>query len=228
MSAGAARRTVTAPQPAFIPGPAGPLEALVETPEDPVPVVALVCHPHPRHGGTMTNKVVHTLARAFYRLGATAVRFNFRGVGESAGSYDKGVGEREDAVAAVEWALSQRPGSRLVVAGFSFGAAVAAAITERVDAAALVTVALPYERLPADFQPPDAPWLIVHGAEDEIVALSEVERWQASHAADARFTVLEGASHFFHGKLTELADEVTAFARAEGPFNADSARGQAG
>ena len=218
MSTDPARRPVGAGQPAVIPGPVGPLEALVETPQDSAPVIALVCHPHPQHGGAMTNKVVHTLARAFYRLGATALRFNFRGVGASAGSYDRGIGEREDALAAVEWALSERPGSRVVVSGFSFGAAVAASIADRVDAAALVTVALPFKRLPADFAPPRCPWLIVHGEEDEIVSLADVERWHAAEAPGARFVVLEDATHFFHGKLPELGEEVSAFVQAKAPF----------
>lgn len=166
----------------------------------------------------MTNKVAHTLARAFYRLGAASVRFNFRGVGESDGAYDDGVGEREDALAAIRWACAERPGSRLAVCGFSFGAAVAAAVAERANAAALVTVALPVERLPQDFTPPSCPWLIVHGAQDEIVPLDEVQAWRERRAAHARLEIVDAATHFFHGKLTVLSDRVEAFARADAGF----------
>ena len=212
MSATPAKRAVAAERVA-IPGPAGALEALVEEARAPAPVVAVVCHPHPLHGGTMTNKVVHTVGRALNRLGAMTIRFNFRGVGESAGTYAHGIGEREDAVAVVEWARSVRPDARLVLAGFSFGAAVAVSVAARLDAAALVSVALPVERLPADLVLPTCPWLVVHGSEDEIVALDDVRRWLERQAADARFAVIEGATHFFHGKLTVLADAVAAFAR---------------
>lgn len=202
-------------EPVEIEGPAGTLEALVETPPTPAPVVAVVCHPHPLHGGTMTNKVVHTVARTLSRLGATTIRFNFRGVGKSAGTYADGIGERDDAIAVAEWARATRPGARLVLAGFSFGAAVSISIAVRVDAAALVSVAPPVERIPADLVLPACPWLIVHGSEDEIIPLADVQRWHARHAADARLAVIERATHFFHGKLTALADEVATFARTD-------------
>lgn len=195
----------------MIPGPAGQLEALVEAQVRAPQAAAVICHPHPLHGGTMSNKVVHTLARSFHRIGAAAVRFNFRGVGASAGVHADGIGEREDAAAVTRWALGAYPGAKLYLAGFSFGAAVAATIAVRFDAAVLVTVALPVARLPTDFAPTRRPWLIVHGAEDELVALDDVERWRLLSAPAAELAVLNGATHFFHGRLTELANRVETF-----------------
>jgi alpha/beta superfamily hydrolase len=191
-------------------GPAGRIEALVEEPSPSRRAVAVVCHPHPLHGGTMTNKVAHTLARAFQRAGATAVRFNFRGVGASAGTHDGGVGEREDAIAVVEWALAAHPGLPLYLGGFSFGAGIAASIANRVDAAVLVTVALPVERL-GGLDHPRCPWLIVHGSDDELVSVDDVRGWREQWAPDAELSVLDGATHFFHGKLTELGQGIEAF-----------------
>ncbi|HEX7079951.1 MAG TPA: alpha/beta family hydrolase [Gammaproteobacteria bacterium] len=192
-------------------GPAGTLEALVETPREPIGAVAVVCHPHPLHGGTMQNKVVYTLARTFTRLGIEAVRFNFRGVGESAGRYAEGVGERDDAIAAAEWALRRAPGAPLHLAGFSFGAAVAAQISTQLRPASLVTVGLPVARLSGEFTPPDCPWLIAHGERDELIPLSEVLAWRDARAPESRLAVVPGATHFFHGKLNPLAQAVEAF-----------------
>lgn len=207
-----------------IPGPAGSIEALAEA-ESPAPrAVAVVCHPHPLHGGAMTNKVAYTLARAFQRAGAVAVRFNFRGVGESSGTHDGGKGEREDAAAVVQWARSSYPGLPLYLGGFSFGAGIAASVAAALDAAVLVTVALPVARLADGIRPPGCPWLIVHGSEDELVALDELKAWVERHAADARLVVLEGATHFFHGRLRELSEHVESFVEeAGGPGTAGRA-----
>ena len=117
-----------------IAGPVGNLEAILETPVDASgamvesavrPRIAVICHPHPLYGGTMTNKVVHMLAKACNELGVRALRFNYRGVGASAGKYDEGNGETDDAVAVVDWALSRWPGAELWLGGFSFGGGVA-------------------------------------------------------------------------------------------------------
>ena len=109
-----------------ITGPAGSLEALLEIPAGADGSrVAVICHPHPVYGGTLTNKVVHMLAKAFNERGVPALRFNFRGVGASAGRYDEGEGETQDALAAIDWALQRWPGAGLWAAGFSFGGAIA-------------------------------------------------------------------------------------------------------
>jgi uncharacterized protein len=196
-----------------IEGPAGALDGLLETPEDARPIIAVVCHPHPLHGGTMSNKVVHTLARCFYRAGAAALRFNFRGVGESAGRHDGGTGEIEDALAAARWALAARPGSAVFLAGFSFGARVALLAAPRVEPIGLITVAPPVARIPHDFARPACPWLVVHGEHDELVPLGDVRAWIERSRAPASLRVVQGATHFFHGALGALADEADAFFR---------------
>lgn len=190
-------------------GPAGVLEAAIDLSAAPAVATAVVCHPHPLERGTMSNKVVTTLARAFTRLGADAVRFNFRGVGSSAGSYADGSGERDDALAVVAWCRARWPSRRVYLAGFSFGAAVAAAIAARAAPAGLVTVAPPIERLPADFVAPVCPWLLVHGDADDVVPAGPVLAWCAKLAAPPRVALLPGVGHFFHGRLAELADAVT-------------------
>src|SRR5678816_1332155 len=163
MSGNALRAPV--PQAVLIDGPAGRLEARVE---DPSPgsgprVLGVVCHPHPLYGGTMQNKVVHTLARAMQEVGAATVRFNFRGVGASTGTHDEGRGEIDDAAAVAQWARRRWRCERLWLAGFSFGAAVALQAAPRLAPERLVTVAPPVARLGLDGMPPRpaADWLIV-------------------------------------------------------------------
>lgn len=194
-----------------LPGPAGVLEgALDQTADNPV-AVAVICHPHPLQQGTMGNKVVTTLARAFARHGAVSVRFNFRGVGASAGSYGEGVGERDDARAVIAWSRERWPGLPLYLGGFSFGAAVALAVAAAAAPRGVVAVAPPIERLPADFVPPACPWLVIHGRDDEVVPAEPVIRWAEGLAAPPRLVLPEEAGHFFHGRLsllTEAVDEV--------------------
>jgi alpha/beta superfamily hydrolase len=206
------------PQPAVIDGPAGALEARVEDPSvAPAPRAAgVVCHPHPLYGGTMQNKVVHTVARAMQELGVPTVRFNFRGVGSSAGSYDGGVGELEDALAVCEWARRRWPGAPLWLAGFSFGAAVALEAASRVAPRALVTVAPPVGRIiVTPVARPDCPWLVVQGEQDELVDAATVRRWAASFESPPRLAMLAGAEHFFHGRLGELRAAVLEFLGSE-------------
>src|SRR5690606_3463383 len=120
-------------------------------------------------------------------------------------------GEREDAVAVVGWARAAYPGRALYLGGFSFGAGVAATVADRADAAVLATVALPVARLAGGFDAPPCPWLIVHGSEDELVPVDDVRVFRDERAPDAQLIVLDGATHFFHGKLTELGQRVQAF-----------------
>jgi alpha/beta superfamily hydrolase len=194
-----------------IAGPAGALEALLETPTGTAAAVALVCHPHPLHGGTMMNKVVHTLARSFVGLGAAALRFNFRGVGASQGVHDNGVGEVDDALAAAAWLQHRYPDRALYLGGFSFGAATAVAAAAKLEPAGVVTVALPYERLAPEAALPAAPWLLIHGSEDEIVPFAGLEGWLAARTIGPRLDCIAGADHFFHGRLGDLASSVEAF-----------------
>lgn len=202
------------PQAVTIDGPAGPLEGRIE---DPAPgvrpaVIGVVCHPHPLHGGTMQNKVVHTLGRAMQELGAPTLRFNFRGVGQSAGSYDTGRGELDDALAACAWARRRWHCDELWLAGFSFGAAIALQAAVKVMPAKLVTVAPPVGRLiVTPVQRPSCPWLVVQGDRDELVDFATVQSWVAAFGDPPRLAVLEGAEHFFHGRLVELRARVSEF-----------------
>jgi uncharacterized protein len=204
------RRVVTS-QRVAVPGPAGALEAAIDSVGAAPSAIAVLCHPHPLERGTMQNKVVTTLARAFAHLGAHAVRFNFRGVGESEGRYADGVGERADALAVAAWGRARWPGLELYLGGFSFGAGVALTSAAEARPQGLVTVAPPIEKLPPVFVPPRCPWLLVHGTADEVVPVAPTEAWVATLAEPPRLLLLDGVGHFFHGRLRELEDAVTEF-----------------
>ena len=201
-----------------LPGPAGPLQALIEIPviegqgPQPVSAFAVVCHPHPLYGGTLDNKVVYTVARALEQLGAPAIRFNFRGVGASAGSYDAGRGETADALAVVAYGRQRWPNAALWLAGFSFGGAVAVRAAGEAGPQRLIAVAPGITTITVtDAAPPACPWLIVHGDADEVVPLEAVRAWADTLSPAPQMRVLPGASHFFHGRLNELRDVVLAF-----------------
>ncbi|MEK8049648.1 alpha/beta fold hydrolase [Ideonella sp. DXS22W] len=192
-----------------IAGPAGALACAIDEPPAEARVdgaprgVAVICHPHPLHGGTMDNKVVQTIARAVLQLGFRAVRFNFRGVGESSGTYDDGRGETDDALAVV--AAHRQAGVPLWLAGFSFGSFCAAQAAARLaeagtpaDRLALVGPATSRFALPA--VPADT--VVVHGEADEVVPLQATFDWARPQALPV--TVLPGVGHFFHGQLTLL------------------------
>jgi alpha/beta superfamily hydrolase len=196
---------------ATVPGPAGTLEAAIDSVDGAVSAIAVICHPHPLERGTMNNKVVTTLARAFAHLGTHVVRFNFRGVGASQGSYADGVGERADALAVVEWSRARWPGLRLYLAGFSFGAGVAITCAGEVRPHGLATVAPRVASLPSQLVPPSCPWLLVHGTADEVVPVAPTEAWVATLAAPPKLLLLDGVGHFFHGQLRVLEDAVAAF-----------------
>ena len=188
-------------------GPAGVLEALLEIPENAgVEHVAVICHPHPLHQGSMLNKVVHTVSRAMLDLGAPALRFNFRGVGASEGQYGEGVGETEDALAACAWLRARYPGAQLFLAGFSFGAMVACNAAVAAQPACLVAIAPPpaaLRKLLAG-RHPHVPWLIVQGDADGVVPVGEVSDWVAELQPRPDLVILPGVDHFFHGHLTLL------------------------
>jgi alpha/beta superfamily hydrolase len=158
----------------------------------------------------MRNKVVHMLARSLQMHGISTVRFNYRGVGSSAGIYDDGLGETEDAVAVARWSRDRWPLARLVAAGFSFGAAVALRTAIRIEATRLVTVAPPVDRLliDPDVPVPDCPWLVIHGSSDELIPLAAVEQWVGTRVPSPTLVIIDAADHFFHGKLIELRDAV--------------------
>jgi len=196
-----------------IPGPAGVLEALLESPDRPeFERVAVICHPHPLHQGSMLNKVVHTVSRAMLDLGVPALRFNFRGVGASDGQYAEGLGETDDTVAVCGWMRARYKGAGLLLAGFSFGAMVAcrAALTAR--PAHLITIAPPVARARKllEGQRPDVPWLIVQGEADGVVPSQEVAAWAEELGPGPELVVLPGVDHFFHGNLTLLRQTLVA------------------
>jgi uncharacterized protein len=194
-------------------GPAGDLEARVDLCAQPVlpTAFAVVCHPHPLFGGTLTNKVVHTLARTFNDVGMPSLRFNFRGVGNSAGTYDEGRGEVQDVLAAVRYGRERWPQARLWLAGFSFGAAVAVAASSAANPAGLVAVAPAVDRLQLAPVVPACPWLVLLGDADEVVSPQRMLEWAQGLRPAPVTQVLAGAGHFFHGRLPELRERVTAF-----------------
>ena len=197
----------------FIDGPVGRLESILDEPRDgPARGCAVVCHPHPQHGGTMHNKVAHTLARAFVRLGFRTLRFNFRGTEASEGTYDEGVGELDDALAAAGWLRAGGCDGPLWIAGFSFGAAIAvrAAAPARVDGVVAVAPAI-YRFARGVISLPEGPFLVVQGDEDELVDVEETIEWVNGLEPGPELLVMEGAEHFFHGRLVELRDAVMAF-----------------
>ena len=197
-------------------GPAGALQSIVE---DLGPAAttacAVVCHPHPLYGGTMDNKVVVTAARALQEAGVSTIRFNFRGVGTSAGTYDEGRGESEDAAAVADYAMRRWPRVPLISVGFSFGSYVALKLALARRAARLITIAPAVTRFGfADLARPDCPWLVVQGDADEVIDPRAVIDWAQSLQPAAHLVVLPGVGHFFHGKLGELKDILSAEIRS--------------
>jgi alpha/beta superfamily hydrolase len=187
-----------------IDGPAGAIECAIDVPAGEVRGVAVVCHPHPLHGGTMDNKVAQTLARAFVALGYRAVRFNFRGVGASAGAWDEGNGEVDDALAVV--AAFRDAALPLALAGFSFGGYVAshaaerlAGGVERIVLVAPAVVMFPVARVPQDS-------IVIHGETDDVVPLAAVLDW--ARPVPQPVAVVPGSGHFFHGQLALLKQLV--------------------
>ena len=198
-----------APERLLIEGQSGALEAIVEESAAAGSSYAIVCHPHPLFGGTMDNKVVTTVARALHETGIPTVRFNFRGVGASAGEYDQGVGETADADAVASWGARRWPGRGLVIAGFSFGAYVALRLAQRRVPRHLITIAPALELFGSfGMAAPPAPWLVVQGDADDVVDPKAVIDWVNGLDPKPRLVVLPGVGHLFHGALRELRDAV--------------------
>lgn len=198
-------------------GPAGMIETLLSAPKAALRGGCIVCHPHPLYGGAMSNKVVYTLASTAVKAGLLTLRFNFRGVGQSSGPHDEGLGETDDAVWLAQRLRALLPGDApLVMAGFSFGAFVALKAAPRVDAAALMSVAPPFSATRAiyadgDGAPPHpgCPWSVIHSRDDDTVAYEDTARVLAAYDPAPLLTTVDGAGHFFHGRLQEVN---TAFA----------------
>jgi alpha/beta superfamily hydrolase len=189
-----------------IEGPAGPLEVVINTPAAPAGI-ALVAHPHPLQGGTLDNKVVQTLAKTFFALDYVAVRFNFRGVGASSGTFDDGNGETDDAAAALAHAQGRFADALpVVLAGFSFGTFVQTRVAHRVSAERLVLVAPAARRFVDEHVPADT--IVIHGEEDDVVPLADVFAW--ARPQELPIVVFPGCGHFFHGRLVQLQRVIMA------------------
>ncbi|MFJ4371886.1 alpha/beta hydrolase [Pseudomonas japonica] len=199
--------------PAFIDGPVGQLEALYQEVPDAHGVV-LICHPNPVQGGTMLNKVVSTLQRTARDAGLITLRFNYRGVGASAGSHDMETGEVDDAQAAAAWLRDKHPELPLTLLGFSFGGFVAAALGGRLESQGvtlkhLFMVAPAVRRLNAtEVAPRNAPLTIIQPDADEVIEPHTVYDWSAALPRPHELLKVAECGHFFHGKLTDLKDLV--------------------
>jgi alpha/beta superfamily hydrolase len=203
-----------------LPGPAGVLEAATAMPEAACARagVAIVCHPHSLHGGSMHNKVVTMIARALRELGLATIVFNFRGVGASAGQYDDGRGETEDLLSVAAWAQRVQPEAALWLAGFSFGSYIAARAAAQLPVRQMISVAPPVSRW--DFTAltsPLCPWLVVQGEADEVVDPEAVYAWAAAQPEPPTLTRMPETGHFFHRRLMDLRGAIKNGVRANLP-----------
>lgn len=183
-----------------IDGPDGKIEVVINDPGSARRGIALVAHPHPLHGGSMDNKVVQTVADTLFELGYVAVRPNFRGVGQSEGSYDHGKGEVEDMLATANFVLPKYPDLPLVLAGFSFGAYVQCQVCRALSPQRVVLIG-PAVNL-FEFGTAPGGVVIIHGEKDELVPLEAVQAWSAP--LGVQVAIVTGADHFFHRKLSDL------------------------
>ena len=199
-------------------GPEGRLEGRYQHSRAPNAPIALVLHPHPRHGGTMNNKVVYTLYQSFARQGFSVLRFNFRGVGRSQGTFDRGEGELSDAASALDWLQGFNPNAGMCwIAGFSFGAWIGMQLLmRRPEISSFISVAPPANMFDFSFLAPcPSSGLIVQGDRDEIVpppsVAKLVEKLQAQRDLKIDYRIVPGASHFFYEHLDELAKQVDGY-----------------
>jgi uncharacterized protein len=200
----------------FLEGPVGRLEAILWTPSSPSarsPLAAVVCHPHPLFGGTMHNKVIYQTAKALDALDIPVLRFNFRGAGLSAGVHDRGLGERDDVRAALDFLASEFPGVPLLLAGFSFGAGVGMrAGCEDPRVSHLIGLGIPVNSTDFSFlRQCNKPKLFVHGSNDEHGAIEKVKALIPTLPGGNRLVVVEGVDHFFAGKLDQLGRAINAW-----------------
>lgn len=193
-----------------IPGPTGSLEARLDLPSGPARAVAVCGHPHPLHGGTMHTKALYQTAKALTRVGVAALRFNFRGVGMSTGTFDAGPGEQDDFRAAMRFAEGRFPGLPIWAAGMSFGswiAASVAAVDPRITA--VVLVAPPVDRYDySALATAGKPVFIVHGEDDELIPVKDVRKFYASLSEPKELATIEHANHLFEGKTALVGDAV--------------------
>ena len=203
----------------FLDGPAGRLEAILWTPVAavPPPIAVVVCHPHPLFGGTMHNKVVYQTAKSLDALGIPVLRFNFRGAGLSAGEHDRGHGEQGDVRAALEFLSAEFPGVPLLLAGFSFGSVVGLRVAcEDARVSHLIGLGFPVNSSDFSFLSHcNKPKLFVHGSNDEFGAVEKVKKLVPTWPGENRLVVVQGADHFFAGKLDQLDQAITTWLNDE-------------
>lgn len=199
----------------LLPGAAGDIEVILSAPRGTARGGAVICHPHPLFGGAMSNKVTYKLASIALSAGLYALRFNFRGVGRSQGQHDEGRGETDDTVLLGRWLMSRLPaGSPLLLAGFSFGGFVSARAAEHLHPQVQVGVAPPfggryvYAQHP---KRPDCPWMVIHSRDDDVVSYEETAAALAAYDPPAELVTVDGAGHFFNGRLGDLQDAVLPF-----------------
>ena len=200
------------------PGQVGQLEVALTVPENvDKQYIAILGHPHSLQGGTMNNKVVTTLVRAFKELNIASIRFNFRGVGQSSGVYDEGVGESEDMLLLARQWLQERPDTCLFFAGFSFGSYVAYRAAAQCRHSLLITVAPPVHHCDYnEFIPVPAPWIVLQGDDDEVVPMQLVLDFVAQTSPTIPLLRFAETGHFFHGKLIDLKSRLIEVIRTYG------------
>ena len=193
-----------------ISGPAGPLEALLDVPESEPRAVAVFGHPHPLHGGTMHTKALYQAAKAMPRIGVAALRFNFRGVGRSAGTFDSGPGEKDDFRAALAFVHDRYPDLPIWAAGMSFGAWVAMTVgAEDARVSLLLGIAPPVDRYDFDgLRTCTLPKFIVHGESDELISIKEIRKFYAQLPEPKELVTIEDANHLFEGKTSLVGEAV--------------------
>lgn len=197
----------------FFEGPAGRIEAILKEPSTPVTRVAVVCHPHPLFGGTMHNKVVYRIAKAFHSAGFAVLRFNFRGTGHSQGEHDQGRGEQDDLRAAIKFMEERYSNSEAWLAGFSFGSAVMLrAACGDPSIRAIIAAGVPVSKSGlTDVISCDKPKLFIQGELDEFGRPEDLVRFVGKLSEPKTLKIIEGADHFFEGHLAELEKAVSDF-----------------
>ncbi len=205
----------------FIPGPAGRLEALLEEPEHGSPhEAALVCHPHPQHGGTMHNKVVYRIARGLRRAGAVVLRFNYRGVNLSEGVYDEGEGELADSQACLRYLRGRFPGLPFTLAGFSFGSRIVLRMACGDEPKPQRVIAAGFPAIYKDHSYLDnctVPRIFVQSTNDQFGSVAQIESTVAGLLEPKKLILIEARDHFFAGGLDRLEEEIAALGNAGEP-----------
>jgi alpha/beta superfamily hydrolase len=193
-----------------IAGPAGPLEALLDEPEGAPRAVAVFGHPHPLHGGTMHTKALYQAAKAMPRIGVAALRFNFRGVGRSSGTFDAGAGEKEDFKAAIDFVSERFPDVPIWAAGMSFGSWIAMTVGAQDSRVSLLLgIAPPVDSYDFDvLRTCTLPKFIIHGEEDELISIKEIRKFYSQIPEPKELVTIEYANHLFEGKTPLVAEAV--------------------